>query len=219
MTDPSRKTRIADLCNPQPETSRGHQNQSSQSSSSQSTHRYTGESSSVHRHYSSFHNQFDSSRSRHPQNSSVRLPSIHEVLASTNIELPHPSVEHHSVAPTAQSASDSERKSSTTRTAHQCDRCGRVFTRRADLLKHIRVVHDRVKNFACEICGRRFGRKDYLTVSSYFWYLLSWLLIFIWYRNYVLIILSHPCLRNWKKKHMKALHERPSAGGSSSTQQ
>lgn len=166
MPDPSRKTRISDLCDPKPESSRSHQNPPSQPSSSQSTRRYTGESSSGHRHSSSFHNQSASNQSRIPQDASVRLPSIHEVLASTNIEIPYPSPDQAPAETSGQSSFDPQRRSSMSRAGHQCDRCGRVFTRRADVLKHIRVVHDRVKNFVCEICGRRFGRKDYLTVSS-----------------------------------------------------
>lgn len=51
---------------------------------------------------------------------------------------------------------------------HPCSRCARVFNRKADAEKHISVVHDRIKNFICIICGRRFGRKDYLVVSAYF---------------------------------------------------
>lgn len=166
MPDPSRKTRISDLCNPQPESSRSNQNPPSRSSSSQSPHRHTGVSSSVHRQSSSFHNQSANSQSRIAQDPSLRLPSIHEVLASTNIDVPYPSPNQPSADTSGQSSSDPERRSSMTRAGHQCDRCGRVFTRRADVLKHVRVVHDREKNFVCEICGRRFGRKDYLTVSS-----------------------------------------------------
>lgn len=49
---------------------------------------------------------------------------------------------------------------------HPCQRCGRIFSRKADAAKHISVVHDRVKNFLCIICTRRFGRKDYLVVRK-----------------------------------------------------
>lgn len=55
-----------------------------------------------------------------------------------------------------------------TQKRHPCERCGRIFSRKADAAKHISVVHDRIKNFICINCGRRFGRKDYLVVSGYF---------------------------------------------------
>lgn len=59
-----------------------------------------------------------------------------------------------------------QRRNSITTVGNQCDKCGRVFNRRADMLKHVRVVHDRVKDFTCDVCGRKFGRKDYLSVSK-----------------------------------------------------
>lgn len=48
---------------------------------------------------------------------------------------------------------------------HPCERCGRMFTRKSDAIKHKRVVHDKVKTFTCRECGRKFARKDYCTVS------------------------------------------------------
>lgn len=49
---------------------------------------------------------------------------------------------------------------------YPCERCGRMFTRKADAVKHIRVVHDKIKNYACSICEKKFGRKDYCMVSA-----------------------------------------------------
>lgn len=49
---------------------------------------------------------------------------------------------------------------------YPCERCGRVFRRKADRLKHIRVVHDKIKTFSCVVCGKKFGRKDYCIVST-----------------------------------------------------
>lgn len=69
--------------------------------------------------------------------------------------------------PSSSAGQSSRRSSPSSGVGHPCDRCGRVFTRRADAAKHIRVVHDRVKNFVCDLCGRRFGRKDYLIVSEF----------------------------------------------------
>lgn len=90
-----------------------------------------------------------------------RLPSINEVLASTSISTSRKS--H------VQSSDDSRLEHQVKRppssSGFPCERCGRLFSRKADALKHIRVVHDRVKNFACSVCGRRFGRKDYCMVS------------------------------------------------------
>uniref|UniRef100_A0A8C4QYX0 PLAG1 like zinc finger 1 n=1 Tax=Eptatretus burgeri TaxID=7764 RepID=A0A8C4QYX0_EPTBU len=45
---------------------------------------------------------------------------------------------------------------------HQCDQCGRQFYTRKDVRRHL-VVHTGRKDFACTVCGQRFGRKDHLT--------------------------------------------------------
>lgn len=91
----------------------------------------------------------------------VRLPSVSEVLGSSSggrgpiswtksVPFQNPAPRHSDATPSKK--------------GYPCERCGRLFTRKSDAQKHIRVVHDRVKNFACTICGRRFGRKDYCTV-------------------------------------------------------
>lgn len=95
-----------------------------------------------------------------------RLPSVSEVLGIRRD--PHAlDAWHH--PPRQSYATDDARTShadsSVRRQGYPCERCGRMFTRKSDAQKHIKVVHDKVKNFACVVCGRRFGRKDYCTVS------------------------------------------------------
>ena len=45
-------------------------------------------------------------------------------------------------------------------TEHLCEQCNKVFTREADLKRHVRVVHDKVKNHECRICSKKFARKQ-----------------------------------------------------------
>ena len=45
-----------------------------------------------------------------------------------------------------------------------CERCGRNFRDPGDLRKHIRVVHDKIKNFKCDICGHVFANQSNLNV-------------------------------------------------------
>lgn len=86
-----------------------------------------------------------------------KLPSISEMLAPT----PHRAAGQGS---SGNVPSDSQPRRPASN-GYPCERCGRLFSRKADAVKHIRVVHDRVKNFSCSVCGRMFGRKDYCTVS------------------------------------------------------
>ncbi|XP_078072317.1 zinc finger protein PLAG1 [Mustelus asterias] len=45
---------------------------------------------------------------------------------------------------------------------HQCDHCDRCFYTRKDVRRHM-VVHTGRKDFLCQYCAQRFGRKDHLT--------------------------------------------------------
>ncbi|KAM7340809.1 hypothetical protein ACRRTK_001424 [Alexandromys fortis] len=45
---------------------------------------------------------------------------------------------------------------------HQCDHCDRCFYTRKDVRRHL-VVHTGCKDFLCQFCAQRFGRKDHLT--------------------------------------------------------
>ncbi|XP_048391578.1 zinc finger protein PLAG1-like isoform X2 [Stegostoma tigrinum] len=45
---------------------------------------------------------------------------------------------------------------------HACDRCERRFYTRKDVKRHT-VVHTGRKDFVCQFCSQRFGRKDHLT--------------------------------------------------------
>uniref|UniRef100_G3TW44 Zinc finger protein PLAGL1 n=1 Tax=Loxodonta africana TaxID=9785 RepID=G3TW44_LOXAF len=43
---------------------------------------------------------------------------------------------------------------------HQCDHCERCFYTRKDVRRHL-VVHTGCKDFLCQFCAQRFGRKDH----------------------------------------------------------
>lgn len=99
------------------------------------------------------------------------LPSISELFEISRIDIPGHSMrldkETRCHTPTTDKSSVSKsallaRKG----LGFPCDRCGRVFARKADALKHIRVVHDKLKTFSCVVCGKRFARKDYCVVSE-----------------------------------------------------
>lgn len=45
---------------------------------------------------------------------------------------------------------------------HPCDHCDRCFYTRKDVRRHM-VVHTGRKDFLCQYCAQRFGRKDHLT--------------------------------------------------------
>ena len=44
-----------------------------------------------------------------------------------------------------------------------CTICNAEFTRKGNMLKHVRDVHEGIKNFKCEICSRAFSS---ITVSQ-----------------------------------------------------
>nr|XP_006819571.1 PREDICTED: zinc finger protein PLAG1-like [Saccoglossus kowalevskii] len=48
---------------------------------------------------------------------------------------------------------------------HKCEHCDRRFYTRKDVRRHL-VVHTGRKDFLCQICGQRFGRKDHLVRHS-----------------------------------------------------
>ena len=41
----------------------------------------------------------------------------------------------------------------------KCEYCSFVFTQKTNLLRHINVVHLKLKPFQCLSCGKKFGRK------------------------------------------------------------
>ncbi len=45
------------------------------------------------------------------------------------------------------------------RTGIQCEVCGATFSKRANLVRHTKTVHNNVKPFICETCGSKFGLK------------------------------------------------------------
>lgn len=48
-----------------------------------------------------------------------------------------------------------------------CDICGRKFVNGKTLSKHIKCVHNKIKSFICNVCGKKMARKASLNVSEY----------------------------------------------------
>ncbi|KAF8460158.1 hypothetical protein BDZ91DRAFT_664694 [Kalaharituber pfeilii] len=42
--------------------------------------------------------------------------------------------------------------------------CPRKFSTPKDRKRHVETVHDKLRPFACSVCGKRYGRKDNLRV-------------------------------------------------------
>ncbi|KAK3596783.1 hypothetical protein CHS0354_038785 [Potamilus streckersoni] len=51
---------------------------------------------------------------------------------------------------------------SLTEKTHQCFECGKKFFTRKDVKRHM-ITHTKKKDFLCQYCPQRFGRKDHLT--------------------------------------------------------
>ncbi|XP_061191444.1 PR domain zinc finger protein 10-like [Saccostrea echinata] len=49
-----------------------------------------------------------------------------------------------------------------TEKTHACDDCGKTFYTRKDVRRHM-ITHTKKKDFLCQYCPQRFGRKDHLT--------------------------------------------------------
>lgn len=47
-------------------------------------------------------------------------------------------------------------------TPHQCEVCGKKYTRKEHLANHMRS-HTNDTPFRCEICGKSFSRKEHFT--------------------------------------------------------
>lgn len=162
--------RISDLCNPQTNQYEPERSKGARYDSTEATCKISHESSSL-RSTTSFHYSRPVSQSPFFNDSTSDICSIQH----------KPTMKKHTSIPTASKdvsctrseknndieTSALQRRNSMHIIGNQCERCGRIFNRRADMLKHVRVVHDRVKDFECEICGRKFGRKDYLSVSQH----------------------------------------------------
>lgn len=49
-----------------------------------------------------------------------------------------------------------------------CEICERKFVNGKTLSKHIKTVHNKIKPFICNVCGKKMSRKASLIVSSSF---------------------------------------------------
>lgn len=117
-----------------------------------------------------FHSPREHSRALSPH---LQLPSVSELIEISRIDMCKTSSRSNrdlrrENPPIEKLPRTSTTSPSTTqkRSGYPCDRCGRVFARRADALKHIRVVHDKLKTFCCVVCGKKFARKDYCVVCK-----------------------------------------------------
>jgi uncharacterized C2H2 Zn-finger protein len=74
-------------------------------------------------------------------------------------------------SPVSEGESEKDKLSSQTATSdsHRCKRCGKVFTRTNDVLRHDQSVHNKVKPFPCRFdsCGRAFARRDSRNVITF----------------------------------------------------
>ncbi|XP_017862526.1 PREDICTED: zinc finger protein 93-like [Drosophila arizonae] len=50
---------------------------------------------------------------------------------------------------------------------HICPGCGRGFNHIGNMKLHYKVVHDKIKDFACRYCPKRFGKAQYLRHHEY----------------------------------------------------
>ncbi|XP_023165240.2 zinc finger protein 85-like [Drosophila hydei] len=50
---------------------------------------------------------------------------------------------------------------------HICPGCGRGFNHIGNMKLHYKVVHDKIKDFACRFCPKRFGKAQYLRHHEY----------------------------------------------------
>ncbi|KAI8610831.1 hypothetical protein BC830DRAFT_710484 [Chytriomyces sp. MP71] len=48
------------------------------------------------------------------------------------------------------------------KTSHPCEHCGKGFMRSEHLMRHIRCLHEKQKDFFCSVCRKYFGRRDEL---------------------------------------------------------
>lgn len=163
--------RISDLCNPEPNQLESEMSQIEVNNLSEGAFRLLPGSSSL-RPTSSFHYARRVSENLSINNKASDIRSIHTPQATTQRPVLSRDSRDTALNDTVHQINKNDdiatsglhRRNSISIIGNQCERCGRVFNRRADMLKHVRVVHDRVKNFECEICGKKFGRKDYLVV-------------------------------------------------------
>ena len=45
------------------------------------------------------------------------------------------------------------------RLSSECKKCGKTFSMKCNLEKHIKTVHDKVKSYKCDLCMKAFGQK------------------------------------------------------------
>ena len=51
--------------------------------------------------------------------------------------------------------------SKTNRRSSECDLCGKIFLK-TNLRRHKETVHLKLKNYECNVCGRKFGEKGHM---------------------------------------------------------
>ncbi|KAL7732220.1 hypothetical protein ACLKA6_018459 [Drosophila palustris] len=50
---------------------------------------------------------------------------------------------------------------------HKCPECGKNFNKKKGIKRHIKTVHDKVKDFACRFCPKRFSKSNHLRHHEY----------------------------------------------------
>lgn len=54
-----------------------------------------------------------------------------------------------------------------TGTVYTCKKCQRVFDRKSNLNRHLRIHQTKVKNFVCAVCSKTFANKANLKAYFY----------------------------------------------------
>lgn len=100
-------------------------------------------------------------RSREPFVWTPPQPSLERPLSSLGVApVPADSVATSKrVAKAAGSASSGADAGHGRGSGVRCDACGTTFSKRANLVRHTKTVHNNVKPFTCDTCGSRFGLK------------------------------------------------------------
>ena len=58
-----------------------------------------------------------------------------------------------------------------------CEKCGKFFSTPEAVKNHVKVMHDNIKNFACDLCEKSYSQPSLLKANNL--YILSLVRIFV----------------------------------------